>query len=231
MPAKDPRRQPFVVLDDAFQTVAPGEAPFVGDGDRGWKVIRPRPELAQVLAEGANRFLELKRDEGDAPNGGEAWVTMLPQDAADTTNGLVEVSATVRVPSTNRASVAIEAYDNPPEQCSNRAFHVRFWPDGSVSHYARIKPEGKAQQYDPDEWTAPTRIDIPTLRFKPDEWCDIAIRADLRAATFDLTVGDKTVTGLTFAHQSVHRIQTLFIGPNGDHSALHVDHLRVGVMP
>lgn len=125
----------------------------------------------------------------------------------------------------------IDAYDNQPEEYKSRAFHARFWPEGEVSHYARPKPDAAEKQYDPEEWTQPQRLDIPELRFTPDEWLDIAIRADLEAATFELTVTGKTVKDLPFAHQRVHRIQTVGLYPNSDNCTMHVDHVRVTVTP
>jgi len=156
---------------------------------------------------------------------------MLPHDSADTTNGIVEVTARIRVPATNAFCVDIDAYDCPPERYTKRAFHARFWPDGKVSHYARPKPEAKSAQHDPEEWTKPRRIDVPELRFTPQEWFHVTIRADLEAATFDLTVAGKTVRGLPFAQQNLHRIQTIGFYPNKDNCTMHVDSVRVIVTP
>ena len=158
-------------------------------------------------------------------------MTMLPHDSADTTNGIVEVKARLRVPETNAFCVDIDAYDCPPEQYTKRAFHARFWPDGKVSHYARPKPESKGEKYDPEEWTKPGRIDVPALSFMPGEWFDVAIRADLKTATFDLTVAGKTVQGLQFAQQNTHRIQTIGFYPNTDNCTMHLDSVRVVVTP
>ena len=231
IPPKNPARAPFVVVEDDFQGAKPGAPPLVGDGDRGWKIIRPRPEVAQVLAEGGNHYLELTRGEGGPANGGRAWATMLPQDAADTTDGTVELSARFRVPSTNRSCVGIDAYDSPPEQYANRAFHARFWPDGTVSHYARPKAETREEEVTPADMAEPRRIDIPELHFIPGEWLDVTIHADLRAATFDLTVAGATVRALPFAHQSVHRVQCIAFCPETDNCTLHVDSVRITVKP
>ena len=83
MPAKNPDREPFLVLGDDFQRTDIGAAPTVGDGDRGWKIVRPRPELVRVLAEGPSRYLELRRPAGGAANGGRVWATMLPRKGSD----------------------------------------------------------------------------------------------------------------------------------------------------
>ena len=219
IPAKGPGRAPFTVLEDDFQQAKPGDSPFVGDGDSGWKIVRPQPELAQVLAEGENHYLELKRGDGGTANGGRAWVTMLPRDAADTTNGTVTLTARLRLPAANASCVAIDAYDNAPQQYQAPAFHARFWPDGKVSHDA---PEARPQS---------RRLNIPGLRFTPGEWFDVAIRADLESATFDLSVAGAMVEGLPLAQQHVHRLQTIVFCPDADNCVMQVDKVRVTVEP
>ena len=74
-------------------------------------------------------------------------------------------------------------------------------------------------------------FDIPELTFKPDAWFTVAIRADLKSATFDLTVNGKTVKGLAFAHKKVHRIQTIAFCPNTDNCTIQIDNVRVAVTP
>ena len=231
IPAKNARRESFVVLEDDFQNAEPGGLPHIGDGDSGWQIRRARPDLARVLSEGENHYLEVKRETGGMSKGARAWVTMLPQDAADTTDGIVEVSARLRVPSANAFCVDIDAYDNPPEEYKNRAFHTRFWPNGKVSHYARPKSTKVEKQHDPEEWTKTQRIDIPELSFEPDTWFDVVIRADMKAATFDLTVNGKTVKGLAFAHQRIRRIQAIAFCPNTDNCTIHIDNVRVEIKP
>ena len=64
-----------------------------------------------------------------------AWVVLAPQDAADSTKGVMEVAARIWVPSTNGSCVEIDGYDNSPLQFEKRGFHARFFPDGTVTYY------------------------------------------------------------------------------------------------
>ena len=138
---------------------------------------------------------------------------LTPQDAVDTENGIVEIKARVLVPSSNRYCVDIDGFDNPPREYSNRAFHVRFYPDGTVSYYREKKNP------------------IPDVTIKTDTWQEVFMRADMRQATFDLTIEGQTATGLPFGHDGIHRIQSIGICPNTSKCTMYVDEVSVRVIP
>lgn len=121
--------------------------------------------------------------------------------------------AAIYVPSSNGSQAQIDAYDNPPGEFARRAFHVRFFPDGRITYYR--------DQENP----------IPDIAIKTDAWQDVLIRADLKKATFDLTVDGMTVTDLPFGCDGIHRIQCLAIGPNSSNATLYVDAVKVEVSP
>jgi len=117
------------------------------------------------------------------------------------------------VPATNKSCVDIDAYDCPPDKYQRRAFHARFYPDGVVSYYR--------EQKNP----------IEGLKIKTNAWQQVAIRADLKAATFDLTIEGHTAKGLPFADPTVHRIQSIAFCPNTSNCTLYLDDVEVRVSP
>ena len=229
MPKKNKDREPFVVLRDDFQSVDAGTTPteddfdpLVGDGDSGWDIREGSPDRVQVLNDdpigsgqpGKNHYLKAERRAERSHEGGLAWVKLSPQDAADSEKGQVEVDARIYVPSTNRYCVDIDAYDNPPSEYSHRAFQVRFFPDGTIRYYS-----GEEHHV------------VPDVPIKLDAWQNVSIRADLKAATFDLTVEGKTATGLLFGHEGVHRVQVIGFCPNTNNCTICVDQVEVQVIP
>ena len=229
MPKKNKDREPFVVLRDDFQSVDAGTTPteddldpLVGDGDSGWYIREGSPDRVQVLNDdpigsgqpGKNHYLKAERRAERNHEGGLAWVKLSPQDAADSEKGQVEVDARIYVPSTSRYCVDIDAYDNPPNEFSYRAFQVRFFPDSTIRYYS-----GEEHHV------------VPDVPIKLDAWQDVSIRADLKAGTFDLTVEGKTATGLPFGHEGVHRVQAIAFCPNTNNCTIYVDQVEVRVIP
>ncbi|MBT3288870.1 MAG: hypothetical protein HN380_16095, partial [Victivallales bacterium] len=162
---------------------------------------------------GPNHYLMATRKDEQMNAGGRAWVKLAPQDAADTTGGTMTVKARLYVPSTNRAAVDIDAFDTRLEEFQRRAFHVRFWPDGSVSFFKSITNK------------------IEGLTFQPDTWFDVQIVADLAEGTFALTVGDQTVKDLPFAEEAIRRVQCIGFNPNTSKCTLYLDQVTITVEP
>jgi len=228
LPKKNREREPFVVLEDDFQDAEAGTSPTeedldpsVSEGGSGWLIREGSPDRVQVLNDspvgsgtgGESHYLKVQRLAESHEQGGCAWVRLAPQDAADTTKGVVEVTARIYVPSSNASQVEIDAYDDPPGQFARRAFHVRFFPDGTVTYYR--------DQENP----------IPDMSIRTDTWQDVFIRADLEQGSFDLTVDGQTATGLPFGRDGIRRIQCLAIGPNSSNATLYVGSVKVEVMP
>ena len=227
LPAKkNKNRKPFVALKDDFQAVKAGTSPTTDDlnpkaGESGWFIAQGSPDRVQVLNDdppasgkpGANHYLKAERRNEGSRQGGQAWLKLSPQDAADTKNGIVEVRARIFMPSTNKYCVDIDAYDNPPCEHQRRAFQVRFYPDGVVSYYR--------QQKNP----------IKGMKIMTDAWQSVAIRADLKAATFDLDVEGQKAQGLPFALDRIHRIQSIAFCPNTSNCTLFLDDVEVTVSP
>ena len=229
IPKKNRDREPFTAIDEDFSTTEAGTSPteedlnpFVGDGDRGWCIREGSPDRVQVLNDepvgsgqpGANNYMKVERRDENGHQGGMAFVKLYPQDAADTTNGVVEVDARIMVPSTIRYCSDIDALDCAPGEWTHRAFHVRFFAGGSVKIW-----HGEAHQ------------DVEGLAYTPDEWTDVHIRADTGAATFDLTVNGQTARGLPFAQPNVHRVQCIALTPNSSKCVIYVDRVKVTVEP
>ncbi len=228
LPRKNRDREPFIAIEDDFADVPAATSPSaedlnprVAEGASGWHISQGEPDRVQVLDDdppgsgnaGQTHHLKAERRQESYHEGGSAWVLLSPQDAADTTRGKMEVTARIWVPSTNRDRVDIDAYDEPPSVFMRRAFHVRFHPNGDVSYYK----EGENV--------------IPELKIELDAWQDVFIRADLAVATFDLTVGETTVTGLPFAVSSIRRVQALEFGPNTSNCTLYVDSVKIEIFP
>jgi hypothetical protein len=228
LPPKTPDCKPFTVLDDDFQAVPASlsttdenRLPATGDEDSGWVIRRGSEDRVRLLNDdpvgsgkpGRDHYLMVARKAENMAAGGRAWITLSPQDAADTTNGTVVVKARLYVPSTNRAAVDIDAFDSRVEEFQRRAFHVRFWPDGTVSYYKSITNK------------------IAGLAFQPDTWIDVEIRANLAKSTFALTIGSQTVTDLPFAEENVHRVQCIGLNPNTNDCTLYVGKVSVTVQP
>ncbi len=228
LPKRSAKRGPYTVLEDDFQAAEAGTSPTeedldppAGDGDRGWVISEGAADRVQILNDdpvgsgkaGPEHYLKLERRAEPASQGGRAWIRFLPQDAVDTTRGIVEVKATIRVPSTNAYCVDIDAFDNPPNEYGRRSFHVRFYPDGRVTYY---REKG---------------VTIEGIEIRTDVWQDVTIRADLDTGTFELTIGDRTVGNLPFATADLHRIQTLYFGPNTSNCTLYVKKVLVRVTP
>ncbi len=228
MPRKNRDREPFVALEDDFEDVPAGVSPTEDDLDptpcgdsSGWEIREGSPDRVQVLCDapvgsgeaGDLHYLKAeRRDEGHA-DGGAAWCRFAPQDSADTYLGVIEVSARIFVSSTNHNRVDIDALDNEPGSFEYRAFHVRIDPRGVVSYYR--------EQENP----------LPELAVEPDTWAKVAIRADMDACTFDLTINGRTATGLPFAHDQIHRVQCIAFAPNSRDTAIYLDDVRVRVIP
>jgi hypothetical protein len=228
LPAKNPDRKPFTVLDDDFQAVPAGPStagenrlPATGDEDGGWVIRRGSEDRVRLLNDdplgsgkpGKNHYLMVSREDEGMSAGGRAWLKLRPQDAADTANGTMTVKARLYVPASNHAAVDIDAFDSRIEAFQRRAFHVRFWPDGSVSYYKSITNK------------------INGLTFRPDSWVDVAISADLAKGSFSLSVGGQTVNDLPFAEDGVRRIQCLGFNPNTKRCTLYLDEVAVTVVP
>lgn len=228
LPAKNPDRQPFTVLDDDFQEVpaslstAPENClPATGDEDGGWVIRRGSQDRVRMLHDdpigsgqpGANHYLMVARQAEGMAAGGRAWVKLRPQDAADSANGSMTVNARLYVPSTNQAAVDIDAFDSLIEDFQRRAFQVRFWPDGSVSYYKSVTNK------------------IAGLAFKPDTWFEVEIQADLAKGTFSLAMGGQTAADLPFAEEGIRRVQCIGFNPNTNNCTLYLGHASVTVKP
>jgi len=229
IPRKDTSRQPFVALDETFAGVPAGVSPTTDDLDptpkpegTGWKIVEGSPDRVQVLCDdppgsgqrGTTPYLSVVRRDEKRGEGGCAWLVLSPQDAADSTNGVAVLTARIRVPSTNAYLADIDAFDDQPEGFHKRAFHVRFSPKGVVSYYDSEKEQP-----------------IAGVTIKPDTWQQVVIRADLRTATFDLTIEGQKATGLPFTHPDVHRLQSISFGPNTSKCALFVSSVKLEITP
>ncbi len=226
MPNRSVGRGPYVVIDDDFASANAGTSGTEEDLDpdtRGkpWFISEGQPDRVQVLNDdppcsgnpGKSNYLRIERRDEHAQHGGRAWIKFSPQDAVDTEDGIVEVEARILLPSTSKCHVDIDAFDNAPNYYTNRAFHVRFFPNGKVCYY--------------HEADTP----VEGLAIDTDTWQDVVIRADMREATFDLTVADRSVKGLPFARDDVHRIQTIILSPNRNNGIMCVDRIRVQATP
>ncbi|MDI9586017.1 MAG: hypothetical protein QM473_17490 [Acidobacteriota bacterium] len=228
MPRKNRDREPFVALQDDFQADMAGTGVEDGDLDpvatsdgTGWFITEGSPDRVQVLNDdpvgggqaGERQYLKVQRLAETHMEGGLAWVRLSPQDAADTTRGMLEVRTRIYVPSSNKGRVEIDGYDNPPGEFSRRAFHVRIASDGAVTYFRE------------------TENPVDGLRVEPDTWQDVRICAYLDRGVFDLTIGATTVQGLPFALDGVRRIQTVLFGPNNANCTLYVDEVCVSVEP
>jgi hypothetical protein len=212
-------------LDDDFRSDKAGTSPTRDDlnpAGKAWLIQEGDADRVQVLNDdpvgsrrpGAGRYLKIERREETHLGGGLAWIKLLPQDAAETQDGLVEVEARVYVPSQNRGPVQIDAYDNvPPWGCDRRAFHLRLMPNGTVSYYR--------QQH----------VAIPSLRIKTDAWQNVSIRAHMQEAVFDVTIEGKTAENIPFADDRIHRLMTVCLGPNMNNATLCVERVKVSVTP
>ena len=229
IPRKNRDREPFLVLKDDFQSVQAGTTPTDDDLDpspggdaSGWCIAEGSPNRVQVLNDaaigsgkpGPNHYLRAERRAERGKQGGLAWLKLSAQDAADSTDGIVQVKARIYVPSTNKYCVDIDAYDDPPGHYEHRAFQVRFFPNGSVQCYA-------GEKY----------LVVPDMAAQLDAWQDVHIRANMKTGTFDLTVAGRTATGLPFGHAGVRRIQTIGFCPNTNNCTLYVDDVEARVAP
>jgi hypothetical protein len=228
IPRKNAEREPFEVINDDFSGAVAGTSPteddlnpVIGDGDSGWVIMEGAPDRVQVLNDdpvgsgrpGANPYMKVERREENAQQGGRAWIKLAAQDAADTTNGVVVLEARILVPPTIGFCSDIDAFDNPAGEYQNRAFHIRFFPDGTIKYWRDM------------------HVDVEGVSFTPGEWTDVLIRADLKTSEFDLTVNGRTATGLPFGSPGVHRIQSVALCPNTRNCVLYVDRVRLGVEP
>ncbi len=152
LPGKNPDREPFIAVQDDFEGVPAGTSPTEEDldpaereqGASGWVVREQTPDRVQVLNDdppgsgnpGANQYVKLERRDEPHRAGGALWLALSPQDIADCTDGVVEVSARIFVPSTSAERVDIDAVDAGVGTFSRRAFNVRFLPDGTVTYYS-----------------------------------------------------------------------------------------------
>jgi hypothetical protein len=226
MPKRSIGRGPYVVIDDDFASAEADTSGVDADLDpiaRGkpWLISEGQPDRVQVLNDdppgsgkpGPSNHLRVERHDEHAQQGGRAWIKFSPQDAVDTEDGIVEIESRIFLPSTGKCHVDVDAFDNVPNYYTDRAFHVRFFPNGKVCYYR--------------EKDTP----IEGLAIQTDVWQDVVIRADMREATFDLTVAGRSAKGLPFARDDVHRIQTIVLCPNRSNGVMYVDHIRVRVTP
>ncbi len=209
LPKKSAKREAFVAFQDDFPADKAGS---------GWSIRAGSPELvkvvnAEALGSGKAGSKHCLKVERDATQTAQAWVRLAPQDAADTENGVVELSARILIPSSSKSCVDIDAFDNVPASYERRAFHARFYPNGAVKYFCD------------------TDIEVPGLRVKPDEWQDVVIRAEMKRALFALTVGGQTAKDLPFADNGVRRIQSIFFGPNTRNGTMYVAAVTVRVIP
>ncbi len=206
LPPKNRRRGAFVIADTAFDAVP--AAP--------WQVVAGSPDrvrLTEGRPPGPERYLTIERRQESYSQGGALWLVPEPQDVADATAGAIEVTARLMVPAGNRSKVDIDAYDAAPGEFTRRAFHLRIAPDGVVQFY-----RGSDQP-------------VTGLAVTLGEWTTVRLVADLKAGTFDLTVGDRTVTGLPFAQDEVHRIRSICFGPNSAQTTLHLASVKAAARP
>ncbi|MCD6359374.1 MAG: hypothetical protein J7M38_00835 [Armatimonadetes bacterium] len=228
IPPKNRDREPFVAMEDDFQSVPAGTTPTDEDLDpkprgegSGWEIREGAPDRVQVLNDdpigsgkpGDRHYLKIERRDENNREGGIAWFVFNGTDCADATRGIVEVSARIWVSSKNRTRVDIDALDNEPGSFTRRAFNVRFAPDGVVSYYREVENP------------------LPELKLQTDAWQEVHIRADLDAGTFDLTVEGKTATGLRFGTDDVHRIRCIAFAPNSSNTTMYVDWVKIAVTP
>ena len=226
LPKRSIGRKPYVVIDDDFASAEAGTSASDADLDpvtrgQAWLISEGYPDRVQVLNDappgsgkpGSSNHLRIERRDEQAQQGGRAWIKLSPQDAVDTENGIVEATARLFLPSTSKCHVDIDALDNSPNHYVNRAFHVRFFPNGKVCYYG-------------DKDTP-----IEGLAIQTDTWQDVLIRADMRQATFDLTVAGRTANDIPFTQNDVHRIQTIVLCPNTANGLMYVDQIRVQVTP
>ena len=228
IPLKNSERQPFEVINDDFSSAEAGTSPteddldpFIGDGDKGWFITEGSPDRVQVLNDdpvrsgtpGENHYLKAERRDEGMREGGRVFVRLYAQDAADTTDGIVEVDARIMVPATIRYCSDIDAFDSQPGEHTNRAFHLRFFPNGQVKYWK-------------DD-----HVTIEGVVHTPDAWNDVHIRADMEAGTFDVTINGQTATGLPFAQDGVRRIQCIALAPNTSNCVIYIDRVAVKVTP
>jgi hypothetical protein len=229
IPQKNPDREPFTVVEDDFEAYQAGTGPTEEDLDpeeagryqTGWVVREQHFPRVQVLNDdppgsgtaGDNQYVKITRKDEPHRAGGALWATLSPRDAADATDGVVELSARIYVPSGNGSPVDIDALDDRPAKWTGRAFHVRIQPDGQVTYYR--------EEHHP----------VGDLSVALDTWHEVAIRADLAAGTFDLTVDGNAVEGLPFAEENVNRVQSIAFAPNANNTTLYVDDVTVRVIP
>ena len=226
MPKRSKGRGPYVVIDDDFASAQAGTSGTDADLDpvtRGkpWFISEGQPDRVQVLNgdppgsgnPSQSNYLRIERQAEQAQQGGRAWIKFSPQDAVDTEDGIVEVESRIFLPSTSKCHVDIDALDNGPNHFTNRAFHVRFFPNGKVCYFRE------------------SDTPVEGLAIVTDTWQEVSIRADMREATFDLTVAGRSAKGLPFARDDVHRIQTIVLCPNTSNGVMCVDLIRVHVTP
>jgi hypothetical protein len=231
IPQKDPDREPFTVVQDDFEAYEAGTTPTEEDFDpanvgryrTGWVVREQSIPRVQVLDDappgsgsaGDNQHVKITRRDESHDAGGALWAALSPRDAADSTDGIVEVSARLFVPSGNASPVDIDALAGAPAKWgSGRAFHVRLQPDGRVTYYHADEHHTAGE-----------------LAVALDQWHDVAIRAEMAEGIFDLTVDGETVEGLPFAEDNVNRVQSISFAPNANNTTLYVDDVTVRVMP
>ena len=125
----------------------------------------------------------------------------------------MSVRARLHVPATNRVAVDIDAFDSRIEEFQHRTFHVRVWPNGSVSFYKSLTRK------------------IDGLAFQLGTWYDVEIAADLARTTFYLTVADRIVQELPFAEEAIRRVQCIGFNPNTSKCTLYLDQVSITVEP
>ena len=227
LPARNPDRSVFTVIDDDLQTVpasvssaSESRLPVSGDGDQGWVIPGGSADRVRVLNDdpvgsgraGERHYLQVERRDEEAAEGGQAWIQLAPQDGADSAHGSVTLQACILIPAGNQGAVAIDAFDSSIEAAQDGAFRVRFQPDGTVSYFKSVENA------------------VEGLCFEPDTWVEVEISVDLSRGSFTLTVGDKTVGDLPFAHDNARRIQCIGLNP-GKASTLLIDRISVRVVP
>jgi hypothetical protein len=228
LPPRNPEREPFDVIDDDLQSVPAtcstaeeNRLPVTGDGDQGWVIRRGSEDRVRLLDDdpvdsgnsGERHYLKIERRDEDAAAGGQAWVQLALQDAADCAHGSVSLQTRLYIPAENESAVAIDAFDSSIEARQNGVFQIRFRPDGTVSYFKSLDNL------------------IEGLSFATDSWFDVEIDADLARGVFALTIDGAMVGDLPFAQENVHRIQCIGLYPNAANGAVYIDQISVRVVP
>jgi len=208
LPARIPGRAPFTVASVDLSAFEIGPVP-AADALAPLRLPTENAFAAAIAESDGTRHLEIRRVGKHHPH-----IQLTAQDAADSLNGVLEITMRLRLPTRGRGAVTLDAFDHTyePEEFSRRAFGLMFAPDG-------VRVCGR-------DGTGP----VPGIQPRRDAWLDVDIRADLRAARFDLTVDGRTATGMPFAGDDIHRVRTIAIGTTPGTGAWCVTRLALRVI-